>query len=256
MHFPIDFHFGSLVIPSHLVFELLAYTIGFRYFIYLRKNVHDKISTENRIWILAGAAIGALLFSRIIGIFENPSLIKNSSAEVLIGNKTIVGGLLGGLLGVEITKKIIGVKTSSGDLMTYPIIIAIAIGRIGCFLTGLNDATYGTQSSLPWAIDFGDGVPRHPTQLYEIIFLIMLSISLKMIERNFALANGARFKLFMVGYLLFRLFIEFIKPRFEYVFNFSLIQLVCIAGLIYYYRVLLFPKKLFISPKPTSLAHG
>ena len=237
------------------MFELLAYTIGFRYFLYLRKNAEDLISSENRIWILIGAAIGALLFSRIIGILENPELIKNSSAAVLIGNKTIVGGLLGGLLGVEITKKMIRVKTSSGDLMAYPIIVAIAIGRIGCFLTGLNDATYGVPSALPWAIDFGDGIPRHPAQLYEIIFLIALFISLKLIEKKFALADGVRFKLFMVSYLLFRLLVEFIKPRFQYVFGLSLIQLVCIAGLIYYYRVLLFPKKLFIRTS-TSLVHG
>lgn len=42
-----------------------------------------------------------------------------------MGNKTIVGGFLGGLIGVEITKKKIGVTTSSGDLMVYPLIVAM-----------------------------------------------------------------------------------------------------------------------------------
>ena len=235
---------------------MLAYTIGFRYFLFLRKNSVDIISSENRIWIILGAAVGALLFSRLLGILENPFLISGSSPATLLGNKTIVGGLLGGLIGVELTKKIIGVKTSSGDLMTYPIIVAIAIGRIGCFLTGISDATYGLPSSLPWAIDFGDNIPRHPTQLYEIIFLLVLFISLHAIEKKFKLANGARFKLFMVCYLSFRLLVEFIKPRFIYFFDLSLIQFACIAGLIYYYRVLIFPKELFTSQTSTTILHG
>ena len=32
---------------------------------------------------------------------------------------------------------------------------------------GLPDRTYGTPTSLPWAVDLGDGVGRHPVQVYE-----------------------------------------------------------------------------------------
>ncbi len=45
-------------------------------------------------------------------------------------SKTIVGGLLGGILGVEIAKKLVGIKHSSGDLFCFPIILGIMIGRI------------------------------------------------------------------------------------------------------------------------------
>jgi prolipoprotein diacylglyceryltransferase len=48
------------------------------------------------------------------------------------------------------------------------------VGRIGCFLTGLADNTYGTPTGLPWGVDFGDRIHRHPTQLYEIAFLMIL----------------------------------------------------------------------------------
>ena len=54
-----------------------------------------------------------------------------------------MGGLFGGLLGVELAKKIIGEKQSSGDLFVFPIILGIFIGRIGCFLSGINEFTYG-----------------------------------------------------------------------------------------------------------------
>ena len=92
----------------------------------------------------------------------------------LIGGKTIVGALTGGLIAVELLKRYIGLRHSTGDLYAIPLALGIAIGRIGCFLTGLPDNTYGTPARLPWAVDFGDGIPRHPTQLYEIAFLLLL----------------------------------------------------------------------------------
>lgn len=73
---------------------------------------------------------------------------------------TVVGGLLGGLVGVELSKKIIGVRTSSGDLFSYPLILGMMIGRVGC-LGGLEDNTYGEATTLPWGMDLGDGVMRH-----------------------------------------------------------------------------------------------
>ena len=85
-----------------------------------------------------------------------------------MGGKTIVGALIFGLISVELMKRYIGVRQSTGDLYAIPLALGIAIGRIGCFLTGLSDNTYGTPTTLPWAVNFGDGIPRHPTQLYEI----------------------------------------------------------------------------------------
>jgi len=91
-----------------------------------------------------------------------------------MGGKTIVGALIFGLISVELIKRYIRLRQSTGDLYAIPLALGIAIGRVGCFLTGLSDNTYGTPTNLPWAINFGDGIPRHPTQLYEIIFLIAL----------------------------------------------------------------------------------
>lgn len=161
-----------------------------------------------------------------------------------MGNKTIVGGFLGGLIGVELTKKKIGVTVSSGDMMVYPLILAMIIGRIGCFWAGLEDGTFGIASNLPWAIDFGDGIRRHPTNLYEILFWIALWIGLYITEKRFTLANGARFKILMVAYLLFRFMIEFIKPDYFFSFGLGVIQLVCLGGILYYYKLFLHPEKL------------
>jgi len=170
-----------------------------------------------------------------------------------MANKTIVGGMLGGLIGVEVTKKQIGVKVSSGDLMVYPLILAMIIGRTGCFLAGLEDGTYGIASTLPWAINFGDGIRRHPTNLYEILFWITLWLALKFFEARYKLADGARFKVFMVTYLFLRVFIEFIKPAYFFGFGLSVIQLVCLGGIAYYYKVFAYPSKLITRHARTPL---
>jgi len=245
MHFPINIPFGQSVIPFHFICETLAYAIGYRYYAYLKKKNQDLISDSNRIIIFIGAASGAFFGSHIIGILENPQLLNKMNFVYFMGNTTIIGGLLGGLIGVELTKKRIGVTVSSGDLMVYPLILAMIIGRTGCFLAGLEDGTYGIQTSLPWGIDFGDGISRHPTNLYEILFWITLWVSLHLIEKKKQFSNGARFKLFMVSYLIFRLFIEFIKPAYVFSFGLSVLQLTAITGLVYYYKVFFYPSKTF-----------
>jgi phosphatidylglycerol:prolipoprotein diacylglycerol transferase len=250
MTFPINIKIGSVEISSHLIFELLAYTLGFRYFLKLRKNSTDTISNENRVLILIAAAIGALVFSRVLGYFETPQFFRGEfSFMALYTSKTILGGLLGGLLAVEICKKLIGVTSSSGDLMTYPLLLAMIIGRIGCFLAGLQDGTHGTATNLPWGIDLGDGVHRHPTSLYEIVFLVLTWIFIYGLEKKYELVNGAKFKLFLFSYCLFRFFIEFIKPIQTFDVGLNAIQLAALLGILYYYKLMVNPGSLVTERK-------
>jgi phosphatidylglycerol:prolipoprotein diacylglycerol transferase len=240
MKFPISIEFGGYSISAHLLFETLAFVIGFRYFLYLRRRQHDPIDDSNRIWIFIGATAGAFLFSRLIGALEDPRQFVDPENGLLYyyTQKTIVGGLLGGLLMVEITKKVIGVKTSSGDLFTFPLILAMIIGRIGCFSAGVYEQTFGTESNLPWAMNLGDGVLRHPIALYEIMFLILLWIGIYQTERAMVLENGLRFKLFLISYLVFRFFIDFIKPGYHVALGLTVIQPTCLAGLLYYFKTI------------------
>jgi prolipoprotein diacylglyceryltransferase len=233
-------------LTSHLIFEVLAYFIGFRYYLYLKKSKGDSIDYQNRLMIVIGAAFGALVGSRLLGALENLTLFWEYKTNFMYyyANKTIIGGLLGGLWGVELCKKMIGESQSSGDLFTYPLIVGIAIGRIGCFLAGLSDNTHGSPTDFFLGYDFGDGILRHPIQLYEIAFLFLLLLGLISLSRRVKLASGALFKLFMIFYLTFRFFIEFIKPVYLLPFGLSSIQLACLLGLLYYYRFILMPNKL------------
>ena len=247
MHFPVNIPFGKSFIPIHFILETMAYFVGYRYYLFLRKRHTDLISSENRLIIFIGAAFGALIGSHLVGILENPPMLSHFNLLYLMGNKTIIGGMLGGLIGVEVTKKKIGIIVSSGDLMVYPLILAMIIGRIGCFLAGLGDGTFGIASNLPWAIDFGDGVRRHPTNLYEIVFWIILWVTIKEIENHKSFTDGSKFKIFLSSYLVFRFLDEYLKPDYFFSFGLSLIQLVCVAGIAYYYKVFLYPSKLIKS---------
>jgi phosphatidylglycerol:prolipoprotein diacylglycerol transferase len=247
LQFPIDIHLGVVTMPAHLVLELLAYTLGFRYYLALRRR-GDPISDHARAWIFIAAATGGLLGSRLLGLLEHPALwTAMRSPALLLTSKTVVGGLLGGLIAVEWAKRRLGVRSSSGDLMVYPLLLGLMIGRVGCFMAGLEDGTHGAASSLPWAIDLGDGVPRHPLPLYEIGFLSLLWAGLRRLQARVRLADGALFRLWMVVYLGFRLGLELLKPEPRPWFGLSAIQLACVAGLFYYRRVLLRPHELVIS---------
>ena len=223
----------------HLLFEMLAYALGYQLYTQLRKHVQDPISDEQRLWIFIGAAAGGMLGAHVLGILERPLELHNMSLTYWLSNKTVVGGFLGALIGVETTKKWIGVTHSSGDLLVYPILLALAIGRLGCHFAGLSDGTYGLPSSLPWAIDLGDGIPRHPVNLYEIIWLGILAAFLYARERKHPLPEGMKFKIFMIGYLLWRFFVEWLKPVYFLEIGLSSIQLACLAGLFYYRKTIM-----------------
>jgi phosphatidylglycerol:prolipoprotein diacylglycerol transferase len=246
MHFPVYVQLFSWQVSLHAIMETLGMFLGFRYFLYLRRKQGDGLPDSNRIWTIIGAIFGALLGSRLLGALENPVGLMQSRHpfQYIYQNKTIVGGLLGGLAGVEGIKRIIGERQSSGDLFTYPLILAMIIGRIGCFSMGVHEETYGLPASLPWAMDLGDGIPRHPVCLYEIVFLLCLWCALYGISIKYELAGGARFKLFMIGYLLFRFVLDFIKPGARYALGLGSIQLACLGGLLYYAPVIITPTRL------------
>jgi phosphatidylglycerol:prolipoprotein diacylglycerol transferase len=226
---------GSLKIHPHLTFETAAYAIAFRIYLVMRKRAGDALDDGNRWWIIAAAAMGAMVGSKLLYWFEDPALMLAHWQEIafLMSGKTIVGALIGGLFAVELAKQILGIQRRTGDLFAVPLCVGIAIGRIGCFLTGLEDHTAGVATSLPWGVNFGDGIPRHPTQLYEALFALALGGYLwRRMQRPYL--PGDIFKGFMAAYFTFRLACDFLKPDVPVFLGLSSIQLACMAMLIYY----------------------
>jgi prolipoprotein diacylglyceryltransferase len=250
--FPYNISIAGNHVLLHSLTEIMAYFVGFRYYLFLQKKKGDPITPGRRTWIMIAAIFGALFGSRLLGGLENPHELTRSGNMLLYfyQNKTILGGFLGGLFAVEFVKKMMGEKKSSGDLFVYPIILALIIGRIGCFSMGVYEETYGQSTSLPWGMNLGDGLRRHPVAIYEIIFLTGLWVAIVLYEKLHVLENGMRFKIFLMAYLLFRFLLDFIKPHYNFPFGLSSIQIACVAGMLYYIYILGFRKALLPQTHP------
>jgi phosphatidylglycerol---prolipoprotein diacylglyceryl transferase len=234
MEFPVYLTIGALKLHPHPILESIAYFVSLR--LALQRFRHNPIKSEKRGVIIAGGLIGGILGAKILAIFQHLDMLWSGEVGfgmLLLSGKTIVGALLGATFGVEVAKKLLKIDTATGDVFAYPLIIGTAIGRIGCFLTGLSDQTYGIATSLPWGVDFGDRISRHPTQLYEVVFMICLLFFLQYRERKPMLA-GDLFRFYMICYLSFRFAIDFIKPDFHPFLGMSAIQFACLLGLVYY----------------------
>jgi prolipoprotein diacylglyceryltransferase len=153
--------------------------------------------------LVFGAGVGAYLFGSLNLWFSGLSGIARS----------VEGALVGGTIAIEFYKWRNGVGIRTGARFALPLAIGIAVGRIGCYLAGLDDFTYGTPTTLPWGHDFGDGIPRHPVQLYESAAMAAFAIFyvVAVVKRNgFVIANG--FYLALGYYGLQRFVWEFLKP--------------------------------------------
>lgn len=148
--------------------------------------------------------------------------------------RSILGALAGAIAAVEIFKWMRGVRGSTGLIFVPAFATSMAIGRWGCFLSGLEDQTHGTVTALPWGHDFGDGLSRHPVQLYESFamaaFLIVALVLLAARNRWF-MADG--FYLLVLFYGAQRFLWEFLKAYGALLGPFNLFHFICLGLVIY-----------------------
>lgn len=148
---------NPLVIGS--LFNALGYAVGA--FLYWHEAKRRNLATDGmgRI-VLIGAVAGVLLARLVERISEGGQLI--SFLDPSSGGRTILGGVIGGWLAVEITKRRMGIKTSTGPMWAVALPAGEFFGRIGCWFNG---CCFGRACSLPWGVHQHDAV-RHPTQFY------------------------------------------------------------------------------------------
>ncbi len=164
--------------------------------------------------------------------------------------RSIEGGLAGGILAVEALKAATGIRGSTGLRLVAPLAVAIVVGRIGCFLAGLDDQTYGTPTTLPWGVDFGDGISRHPVQLYESASMAVFLVAfLVLLRRGHPLAVRAGFYLFIGVYAGQRFLWEFLKPYGTVLGPLNLFHLLSLALIAY---AILHARKEMVEPCTTS----
>ena len=171
----------------------------------------------------------AITIGGLVGAFGFGTLNAYLSGQPLIA-RSVLGGLVGAITLVEVYKRHKGIVGSTGAVFSVPFCLAMAIGRLGCFQAGLDDMTHGTVTNLPWGVDFGDALKRHPVQLYEALTMVVVGLVLLLgigARSRFFLVNA--FYLAMGAYGLQRFFWEFLKPYATVVGPFNLFQFLCLA---------------------------
>ena len=186
----------------------MACALTLAYLLSRRAQMSLPLTSRQRAGIGLGAFCGGMIGAKLPMALASSAGLVSFSAWFSHG-KTILGGLVGGYAGVEIAKRLLGTSVKTGDSFAAPVAVAVGVGRVSCFIGG---CCFGAPTSLPWALDFGDGVPRHPTQLYEMIFHLSLAAFLYWALAR-GLWKGQLFKLYVMAYLLYRFLTEFIRPE-------------------------------------------
>jgi phosphatidylglycerol---prolipoprotein diacylglyceryl transferase len=211
--------YGCILITSLIVASLLV-----------RSRQRRLPITASQKWALGVSAfIGAMLGAKVPFLWERGwDGIFDGTAWFADG-KTILGGIAGGYVAVEIMKRLMDIRTKTGDTFALPIAIAVGIGRVGCFVAG---CCFGRVTAVPWGIRFenaGDeaGIFRHPTQLYEAAFHFVSAILLYLAYRQ-KWFLGNQLKAYLLCYMAFRFVTEWFRPESPALFDLTVYQLICV----------------------------
>lgn len=195
---------------AHHFGDLLAWAGAFAGGAWLHRRYPEAVrrlvgQTEPSYFIqlAIGGVIGAWVFGSLNSMRSDVPTLSHS----------IAGALAGGIAAVESWKWRRGIRASTGTPFVIPISIGIVVGRWGCLFAGLDDGTFGSPTELPWAVDLGDGVGRHPVQIYEsaamLMFLLVYIAALRA-GRAWPLRIG--FYVLIIVYAAQRFVWEFFKP--------------------------------------------
>ncbi len=194
--------------PIYTLIMMLAVGSG----IYLSRRTQQNLtlSTGEKWAVSLGAFCGAMIGAKLPFVLADWEGMLSGAAWFSDG-KTILCGLVGGYFGVELAKWIYDIRVKTGDSFAVPVAVAVGIGRIACFVGG---CCYGTPTSLPWGIVFPaiDSLPRHPTQLYEAAFHLLMAGVLYRLQIRLRFRSQL-IKLYILSYLVYRFATEFIRPE-------------------------------------------
>lgn len=198
---------GSLHALTDLLSALIGAAAGWMlYFYRLKPAGIIAVAQQAQVYwlvLVCGALIGAFWFGTVnLYVTGIPGI-----------GRSMFGAIFGGVFGIEIYKRRMGISGSTGALFVLPLSLGMVFGRVGCFLAGLGDFTYGLPTTLPWGRDFGDGVPRHPVQLYESLAMaVFAGAFLVWAQHRPQAAARQGFYIFIAYYCAQRFLWEFFKP--------------------------------------------
>ena len=218
---PILVRAGPFTLYTHDFFTVVGILAGLA--LYYRALRRDHVLDSRIIVISVAAIVGGAVGARLITSWE---IIDEVSAAnlpftyvVTHGPRSIIGGFAGGYLAIVLTKRALGYTLSTGDYYAAAIPLALAIGRVGCWLAELP---LGTPTALPWGMTVspeaaaafprcpGCGGPMHPSMLYEIGFHLG-AFALISMRGPLLPIRGDTLKAYLLAYGLFRFGVEFVR---------------------------------------------
>ncbi|MFN7737328.1 MAG: prolipoprotein diacylglyceryl transferase [Pirellula sp.] len=179
-----------------------------------KRQFKMELDFHQRSGLAYAGFVGAMLGAKAPFLLEADWDSIGNSTLWLSDGKTILGGIFGGYLSIEIAKWVMGIHQKTGDSYAIPLAAAIAIGRLACFVAG---CCYGTTTTLPWGCYFPlaqdpPGTHRHPTQLYEVAFHLSALFLLWIAEQRGWLVHQ-RLKAYLMAYLIYRFATEWVRPE-------------------------------------------
>ncbi|HZZ87257.1 MAG TPA: prolipoprotein diacylglyceryl transferase family protein [Caulobacteraceae bacterium] len=217
---------------AHTVFDLAAWAsgaaVGYGFCRWRLQGELARVAGQAGPSYFVSLGVGAAA-----GAWASGSLNTLRQAAPALSH-SIVGALVGAIVAVEFYKALRGIRRSTGNIFVGSFATGVVVGRWGCFFAGLPDRTYGLPTTLPWAVDLGDGVARHPVQIYESVamaaFLATYLAGLA-VRAPWAMRRG--FYALCIWYGLQRFAWEFLKPYPSLIGPFNLFHLLC-GGLVVY----------------------
>ncbi len=213
---PEIFSVGPISIRWYGLLFAASFVIGYQLmFVIFKKEGRREEELHDLVWYMVlGTVIGARLGHCF---FYNPAYYLNNPIEIL---QVWKGGLAshGAAVGILIAVYLFVRKRRQISFLWIMDRIIITVALAGFFIRMgnlFNSEIYGKPTDLPWAFVFAsvDGIPRHPTQIYEAVvyllsFLFLLSFYFR---SNGKFKNGLLLGLFLLLVFGFRIFVEFFK---------------------------------------------
>ena len=173
------------------------------------KRVHDNLLLAALLGSLVGGRLGYALIYGWDVLRADPGWVF----AIWEGGMSFHGGLAGMALACWLLARFADEPVLRlADLFAVGAPLGLALGRLGNFING---ELWGRPTSLPWGMVFpaaGDGLPRHPSQLYELAaegpLLFALLIALARWEGT---RPGYVAAAFLLGYAVLRFGVEFLR---------------------------------------------
>ena len=218
------------------LFTFLGYAVGAFVLFWAARG--RRMATEGMGYVALAALVGGVLGAKLTQWGFGGGIGAGSVLDPRVGGRTLIGGVLGGWIAVEIMKRRLGIRRSTGDLFALALPAGEAVGRIGCYLNG---CCFGAESAVPWGIQ-QHGALRHPAQLYSAIYAAALFAVLLWLKPKIA-REGDLFRAYVILFAAGRLGIEFFRHHDSLIAGLSMAQWVCLEMVIVFSVVWLLARR-------------